>query len=155
MPSHTFTRVGYWQESIDANIASAESARLGKATAEELHANDYQAYAYLQTAQDSAARKLLDSLPEIASRFDPTAVTGAAPPAAGFFALAAIPARYALERAAWNEAVALTPTRTPFPFTDAMTHFARARGAAHCARRRRSANRPMRWGHPRPSAAGA
>jgi hypothetical protein len=131
MPSHTFTRVGYWQESIDANIASAESARVGKATAEELHATDYQAYAYLQTAQDGAARKLLDSLPEIGSRFDPTAVTGAAPPSAGFFALAAIPARYALERAAWNEAVALTPKRTPFPFTDAMTHFARALGAAH------------------------
>ena len=131
MPSHTFTRVGYWQESIDANIASAESARRGKATAEELHANDYQAYAYLQTAQDGAARKLLDSLPEIASRFDPTAVTGAAPPSAGFFALAAIPARYALERGAWNEAVALTPKRTAFPFTDAMTHFARALGAAH------------------------
>jgi hypothetical protein len=131
MPSHTFTRVGYWQESIDANIASAESARVAKATAEELHATDYQAYAYLQTAQDGAARKLLDSLPEIGSRFDPTAVTGAAPPSAGFFALAAIPARYALERAAWNEAVALTPKRTPFPFTDAMTHFARALGAAH------------------------
>jgi tetratricopeptide (TPR) repeat protein len=74
---------------------------------------------------------LLELLPEIATRFDPTAVTGAAPPAAGFFALAAIPARYALERAAWNEAVALTPKRTPFPFTDAMTHFARALGAAH------------------------
>src|SRR5204862_359513 len=68
MPSHTFTRVGYWQESIDANIASAESARIGKATAEELHANDYQAYADLQTAQDSAARRLVDALPDIASR---------------------------------------------------------------------------------------
>ena len=131
MPSHTFTRVGYWQESIEANIASAESANREKATAEELHATDYQAYAYLQTARDGAARRLLDSLPEMASRFDPTAVTGAAPPSAGFFALAAIPARYALERAAWSEAVALTPKRTPFPFTDAMTYFARALGAAH------------------------
>jgi len=131
MPSHTFTRVGYWQESIEANIASAASAKRERSTAEELHASDYQAYAYLQTAQDGAARRLLDSLPEIASRFDPTAISGAAPPAAGFFALVAIPARHALERAAWSEAVALTPQRTPFPFTDAMTHFARALGAAH------------------------
>jgi hypothetical protein len=131
MPSHTFTRVGYWQESIDANIASAASAKRERATAEELHASDYQMYAYLQTAQDGAARALLDSLPEIANRFDPTALGGAAPPLAGFFALAAIPARYALERAAWNDAAKLTPKPSPFPHTEAMTHFARALGAAH------------------------
>jgi hypothetical protein len=92
MPSHTFTRVGYWQESIETNIASAASAKRERVTAEELHATDYQTYAYLQTAQDGAARTLLDSLPQIAARFDPTAVSGAAPPLAGFFALAAIPA---------------------------------------------------------------
>ena len=131
MPSHTFTRVGYWQESIDTNIASAATARRERSTAEELHASDYQAYAYLQTGQDSAARALLDSLPEISGRFDPAAVGGAAPPMAGFFALAAIPARYTLERAAWADAVALTPTPSPFPHTEAMTHFARALGAAH------------------------
>src|SRR5205814_3827842 len=55
MPSHTFTRVGYWQESIDANIASAASAKREGATADELHASDYQAYGYLQIAQDGAA----------------------------------------------------------------------------------------------------
>jgi len=131
MPSHTFTRVGYWQESIDANIASAASAKRERATAEELHASDYQAYGYLQTAQDGAARALLDSLPEIAGRFDPAAVGGAAPPLAGFFALAAIPARYTLERAAWADAVTLTPKPSPFPHTEAMTYFARALGAAH------------------------
>ena len=131
MPSHTFTRVGYWQESIDTNIASAASAKRERSTAEELHASDYQAYAYLQTAQDGAARALLDSLPEIAARFDPTAVSGAAPPMAGFFALAAIPARYTLERAAWADAVTLTPKPSPFPHTEAMTYFARALGAAH------------------------
>jgi hypothetical protein len=131
MPSHTFTRVGYWQESIDANIASAASAKRERSTAEELHASDYQTYGYLQTAQDGAARALLDSLPEIAGRFDPTAVGGAAPPLAGFFALAAIPARYTLERAAWADAVKLTPKPSPFPHTEAMTYFARALGAAH------------------------
>jgi tetratricopeptide (TPR) repeat protein len=131
MPSHTFTRVGYWQESIDTNIASAASAKRGGTTAEELHATDYQAYAYLQTGQDGAARRLVAALPEIARRFDPSAIGGAAPPSAGFFALAAIPARYALERGAWADAVTLVPKATPFPYTDAMTHFARAIGAAH------------------------
>jgi hypothetical protein len=51
MPSHTFTRLGHWQESIDSNLASAAAARKDNAASEELHALDYQAYAYLQTAQ--------------------------------------------------------------------------------------------------------
>src|SRR5262245_42605074 len=86
MPSHTFTRVGYWQQSIDANIASAEAARRDRATAEELHAFDYQMYAYLQTAQDRAAKTLVDGLPAVAARFDPDAIGGAAPGSAGVFA---------------------------------------------------------------------
>jgi hypothetical protein len=130
MPSHTFTRVGFWQESIDANIASAASAKREGATAEELHASDYQTYAYLQSGQDAAARRLIDTLPEIASRFNPSAVGAGGNPTAGYFALAAIPARYALERAAWADAAALTPKVTPFPYTEAMTWFARALGAA-------------------------
>ena len=131
MPSHTFTRVGYWQESIDANIASAESARRDKSTAEELHALDYQTYAYLQTAQDRKAKQVLDSLPEVAARFDPTAIGGAAPGSAGVFALAAIPARYMLERRAWTDAAALQPQPSRFPYAEAMIHFARALGASH------------------------
>ncbi|MGH7655855.1 MAG: hypothetical protein ACREN6_14450, partial [Gemmatimonadaceae bacterium] len=131
MPSHTFTRVGRWQESIDANIASAAAARSSGEIAEQLHATDYMMYAYLQTAQDVAARRLLDSLPAIASRFDVNAVTGAAPGAAGVFALAAIPARFALERGAWAEAAGLEPHPSAFPFTEAMTYFARAIGASH------------------------
>ncbi len=134
MPSHTFTRVGSWQESIDTNIASAAAARREKTTGEELHATDYQMYAYLQTAQDSAARRLLDALPEMASRYDPAAIGGAAPPQAAYFALAAVPARYALERGAWTEALALEPRPSPFPFADAITHLARALGAARTGR---------------------
>ena len=131
MPSHTFTRVGYWQQSIEANIASADAARRDRATAEELHADDYQTYAYLQTAQDGAAKRMLDSLPEVAARFDPDAIGGAAPGSAGIFALAAIPARYALERRAWTEAARLEPRPSRFPYADAMIYFARALGAAH------------------------
>jgi hypothetical protein len=130
MPSHTFTRLGYWQESIDTNVASAAAAKREGATAEELHASDYQVYAYLQTGQDAAAKRLLDSLPTIAARLDPEAVGSAAPGVAGVFALAAIPARWALERGAWGEAAVLEPHPSRFPHTEAITHFARGIGAA-------------------------
>jgi hypothetical protein len=131
MPSHTFTRTGYWQESIDGNIAAAAAARREGQTAEELHASDYEIYAYLQTGQDEAAGRIVKSLPEITSRFDPkTMIGGAGGPAAGYFALAAIPARYALERQDWKQAVELPLRETPFPHTEAMTWFARGFGAA-------------------------
>jgi len=131
MPSHTFTRTGYWQESIDSNIAAAAAARREGQTAEELHASDYEIYAYLQTGRDQAARRIVDSLPEISSRFDPRAVlSGAAGPSVGYFALAAIPARYALERHDWEQARKLVVRETAFPHTDAMTWFARGLGAA-------------------------
>jgi hypothetical protein len=131
MPSHTFTRLGYWQESIDSNVAAAAAARRQGQAAEELHASDYETYAYLQTGQDKAAAGIVSSLSEIASRFDPKALLiGAGPPAAGYFALAAIPARYALERQNWQQAEQLTLRETRFPYTDAMTWFARGLGAA-------------------------
>ncbi len=131
MPSHTFTRLGYWQESIDSNVAAAAAARRQGQTAEELHASDYEIYAYLQTGQDEAADRIVRSLPEMASRFDPKAMLiGAGPPAAGYFAIAAIPARYALERRDWQQAEQLEVRQTPFPFTDAITWFARGLGAA-------------------------
>ena len=69
--------------------------------------------------------------PEIKARFDPNRVGSAAPGSAGVFALAAIPARYALERQAWGEAVALELQPSRFPQADAMTWFARGLGAAH------------------------
>ncbi len=130
MPSHTFTRLGYWQESVDTNIASAAAARREKSTGEELHAMDYQTYAYLQMAQDRAARGLVDALPEVITRINPGAVSSS-PPIAGVFALAAIPARYALERRAWDEAVRLELRPSRFPHADAITWFARGLGAAH------------------------
>jgi hypothetical protein len=132
MPSHTFTRLGEWQASIDANIASAAAARSGGQPAEELHASDYLVYAYLQTAQDAAALQVVQSAVEIFARYDPgVLIEGAASPAAAYFAHAAIPARYALERRAWAEAARLEPTPSPFPHTDAITYFARGLGAAH------------------------
>ena len=132
MPSHTFTRLGYWQDSIDSNLAAAAASRREGQTAEELHASDYMEYAYLQTGQDSAARRVVASLEDTAGRFDPKIViSGAAGPSAAYFALAAIPARNALERQDWKQAVELQPRETPFPYTEAMTWFARGIGAAH------------------------
>jgi hypothetical protein len=131
MPSHTFTRLGYWQESIDSNVAAAAAARREGQTAEELHASDYETYAYLQTGQDRAAAGIVESLPQITVRFDPKAtVIGAAPSSAGYFALAAIPARYALERGDWRAAAQLPVVESPFPYTTAITWFARGLGAA-------------------------
>jgi tetratricopeptide (TPR) repeat protein len=132
MPSHTFTRVGYWQDSIDTNIAAAASARSEGQTAEELHASDYMVYAYLQTAQDRATQHLVESAVQTFARFDPTVLlSGAAPPSAAYFARAAIPARYCLERRAWADAAKLEPRPSPFLPADAITYFARGLGAAH------------------------
>lgn len=132
MPSHTFTRVGDWQDSIDANIAAAAAARSAGQTPEELHATDYMVYAYLQTAQDNAAKHLVESANQSFARFDPASPnTGAGSPSTAYFARAAIPARYCLERQAWHDAAKLEPLTSPFPYTDAITYFARGLGAAH------------------------
>lgn len=130
MPSHTFTRVGAWQESIDTNQASAAAARRDKATAEELHALDYQMYAYLQTAQDAAAKRTVGAIGPLGATIETAGPGNAAPPAAGYYAFSAIPARYALERHAWAEAAILSPRQTSYPWADAVTRFARALGAA-------------------------
>jgi hypothetical protein len=130
MPSHTFTRVGSWQESIETNRRSAEAARKSSGVSgagEELHALDYQTYAYLQIAQDKGAKVVVDHAIAVVGGAD-GAAAGAA--GAGAFAVAAIPARYALERGAWAEAAALPARPANTAYTEAITHFARALGAA-------------------------
>ena len=131
MSSHTFTRLVMWKESVRANGRSGEVALREGSIAEALHASDYAMYANLQLGRYADAKAILDALPALAARFDPTAVTGAAPGSAGVFALAAIPARWTLERRAWTEAAALEPHPSAFPYADAMTYFARALGASH------------------------
>lgn len=128
MPSHTFTRVGMWQESIDTNQRSAEAAIANTNPGEELHALDYQAYAYLQMAQDEKARGVVDRSLALLDEVDVTAIGATA---AGAFAIAAIPARYALERGDFAAAAQLPviPAEST-PHTQAITHFARAIGAA-------------------------
>jgi hypothetical protein len=130
MPSHTFTRVGMWRESIVANAAAAARAHMEGSIAEELHAMDYAAYAWLQVGNDTAAASLVAALPSLARSLDPNLQTTGAPPAAGYYALAAIPARYALERGRWADAARLDQTHSPVPYADALTAFARALGGA-------------------------
>jgi hypothetical protein len=131
MPSHTFTRIGDWQASIAANQASAAAARAAGQPADELHANDYMIYAYLQTRQEQAAERLTAASVGVFAQFDPAHANGAAPASAAYYAHAAIPARYALERHAWEEAAKLQPLSTRFPYADSISWFARGLGAAH------------------------
>ena len=122
MPSHIFTRVGAWRESAVSNERSAAVAKAENEPDARLHAMDYMVYAYLQLARDGDARRVLDEAPRVA---------GAKPTVRSVpYALAAIPARYAMERSAWKEAAELQLHASRFPFTEAITHFARAIGAA-------------------------
>jgi tetratricopeptide (TPR) repeat protein len=131
MPSHTFTRVGAWDESIEANLRSAEAAHRERAVSDEMHAMDYLVYAYLQTARDAAAREVATALEGLLSGLPQDGAGGlTAGIAGGYFAAAAIPARYTLERSAWADAAALVVRPSTAPHVPAMTHFARALGAA-------------------------
>lgn len=131
MPSHTFTRVGYWKESVATNIRSVSEAEKTGSVGEALHALDYQAYAYLQMAQDADAKRVLEHAMTAAKAGAAGAAPAAGAPGTNAFALAAIPARYAMERSQWAEAMALTVNPAPnTPYTEAITHFARAMGAA-------------------------
>jgi len=131
MPSHIFTRVGSWDESIETNIASAAAASREGNLSEQLHASDYMVYAYLQSGRDAAAADVLATVTRASTRLKPDAPqVGAAPPPAGYFASAAVPARYALERGDWAAATAIEPLSTGTPFADAVSWFARGYGAA-------------------------
>jgi tetratricopeptide (TPR) repeat protein len=134
MPSHIFTRLGLWQEDIEANLNSEASAKdyaqknhLIGAWDEQLHAMDYLAYAYLQQSRDREARAVLDELKAI-RKTDPENFKCA-------YSFAAIPARWALERHKWSEATDLRIEPEDFPWSrflwaEAITHFARGMGAA-------------------------
>lgn len=138
MPSHIFTRLGMWEDSIRSNVASAESAwrqiaggDRAMGAFDQLHAMDYLEYACLQTGKDDEARKVLDDLNRV-SRLDQQTFQAA-------YAFCAIPARYALERGKWDEAAGLEvrPAWFPwerFPWAKANVYFARALGAARGGR---------------------
>ena len=122
MPSHIYTRVGYWKESIASNEASAKAARADKEAANQLHGQDYMVYAHLQLGQDKSARAVIDDM-TVTKNVGP----GAFP---SQFALAASPARFAMERGDWTGAAELQVRQSQFPQVMAITHFARALGTA-------------------------
>ena len=129
MPSHIYTMVGMWKESIEANLKSneesrkyAETAKLDGVLVGVPHANDFMQYAHLQLGQESKARQLIEETAQIKKVLGPIH--------AGQMARAAVPARYYLERQDWKGAAQLQPLGTPFLAAEAITHYARAIGAA-------------------------
>jgi tetratricopeptide (TPR) repeat protein len=114
--------VGYWKESIDSNAVSVKAARSDKEAANQLHGQDYMVYAHLQLGQDKNARAVMD---------DMMTTQNAGPNAfPSQFGLAAAPARYMVERGDWNGASQLQVRPSNFSHAMAITHFARALGAA-------------------------
>ena len=135
MPSHIFTRLGIWEESIQSNLLSAESSRcytesaaLEGAYFEELHAIDYLVYAYLQKGDNLNAEKQYHRIKTLKG-FYPTNI------AAAIYPITAIPARLALENRNWEQAAHLELQKIDldwkrFPWQVAIHHFARALGAS-------------------------
>src|SRR3954464_11242093 len=134
MPSHIFTRLGQWDDSIASTTtaersATAQAQRLhgGGGSFDQLHAMDYLVYAYLQQGKDASARKTLAEM-EGMSRLDENQFAAA-------YAFAASPARWALERHDWKAAAALEVKPAWFPWArfrnaEALVHYAKAIGAA-------------------------
>ena len=122
MPSHIFTRVGAWEDSAATNTRAVAAAKKAGEGNEAYHASDYSVYAYLQLARDSDAKREMEEALKVTST---NLAQHTAP-----YAMAAMPARYAMERGAWREAMQLQSQPTKFPHTDAITYFARALGAA-------------------------
>jgi hypothetical protein len=122
MPSHIFTRLGMWSDSMRSNQAAREAARKQGDTGEELHAMDYLVYASLQKGSYSDTQAVLKDLERMAA-------LGGEPK--GYYAATAMPVRYALERKQWNEATrCVSPAGSP-PYVSALAAWARALGDAH------------------------
>ena len=135
MPSHIFTRLGLWDESIQSNIASTESAKCYAESAgikghwdEELHGLDYLVYAYLQKGETKLVREQFDYLKTIKEVYPANFKVA--------YSFASIPARYVLENKMWKDAASLEihPASFPwekFPWQKAIIHFTRCLGAVH------------------------
>jgi len=122
MPSHIYTRLGMWQESIASNTAARKAAREENDIGEELHAMDYLIYADLQLGRDQEAGQVLDDLRKMAG-LSPKYFKVA-------YAASAMPARYAIERRKWDEAAELAPMPDALPQAAAITAWSRAVGFA-------------------------
>ena len=122
MPSHVFTRLGYWNDSVASNLAARKAAHAAGDVGEELHAMDYLTYAYLQLGRDADAKRVVDDLAAMRG-------LGAGKFKIGY-AANAMPVRYAIERRQWAEASALQPLPDSEPHVAAIVYWARAIGAS-------------------------
>jgi tetratricopeptide (TPR) repeat protein len=124
MPSHIYSMLGMWRDSVKSNQVAIAVAK------DYVHAMDFMIYAYLQGAHDGEAKRIVDRSMEVQNsqaRLADATPTGAV--LTVYTACAAIPARYTIERGAWAEAAALQPRPTT-PVADAITWFTRAIGSA-------------------------
>ena len=126
MPSHIFTRLGYWHESIETNARSALASPVPDAA---VHPLDYMVYAHLQLGQDDAAGEVVRRARNAADRFYGGMIG---------YNYAALQARYALERERWADAADLEPSDEALPFVQAVTRFARGIGAARAGQPERA-----------------
>ncbi len=118
MPTHIFTRMGYWEESIELNARSAQAEPDPDAA---VHPLDYMVYAYLQLGRDQEAAEVVSRIRNISDSFYGGTIT---------YNFAAIPARYALERSRWEEAAAAPVPEDAPAYAEAVSRFARALGSA-------------------------
>ena len=125
MPSHIFIRLGMWPEAIASNLDSERTA--APQSRDALHAEDYLTYAWLQRGEDDKARRTVEKVAAVTALGEENF--------AAYYAIAAVPARYALERRQWKDAAALQVRPANFPwnrylYAEALTHFAKAVGGA-------------------------
>jgi len=128
MPSHIFTRLGLWEDSINSNLASRDAARDQGDLGEELHAMDYLVYAYLQVGRDSEAAQVIQQLKSMPQLRAEDFKVG--------YASTAMPVRYMVERRRWTDAVAIAPPTAAPPHVVAIAVWARGLGLARTGRAR-------------------
>jgi hypothetical protein len=126
MPSHIFTRLGLWEDSIASNLAAREAAHQQGDTGEELHAMDYLVYAYLQSGRDTDAARVIQQLRNMPQLNAGDFIIG--------YASTAIPVRYAVERSQWADAASIVPPTGVPPHVAAIAVWARGLGLARSGR---------------------
>ena len=126
MPSHIFTQLGMWSDSIESNRAARVAAREHGDIGEELHAMDYLVYAFLQSGRDDGAARVLQELRGMADLNAGTFKIG--------YAATAMPARYAIERRDWRSAAEVSPIDGSPAQARAVAFWARAVGFARSGR---------------------
>jgi tetratricopeptide (TPR) repeat protein len=126
MPSHIFTRLGLWQDSIASNLAAKDAAHRQGETGEELHAMDYLVYAYLQSGRTTEAAQVIQQVREPAKLNRSDFKIG--------YAATAMPIRYAVERSQWADAANITSPPGAPPQVVAIAVWARGLGSARTQR---------------------